>query len=667
MQLTAFRVENYRSVLDSGWVRLEDITVIVGKNESGKTSLLKALWKFNAYKDECYDLLREWPRGRRREMADTQNVITVHFDFTPEERAQLQEIEPAFAEVTGAHVSRNYRGDYSYQFLPKNPETHHNLKWVFNVIRKHFSQANGLGFEQVKAGYKGVLDAVMQQEVADSSEHYTISHALAAGDRPRSYPTFRPQGKEQVAIAEALEVNIQRAISELTTKLPIRQAVERVHSWLPTFIYMDDYKVFSGSAQLDQVKQRRVQGRLTDEDRTIMMIMEMAGLGLEDEVRKGNLPDKEQRMLDMNDASQTLTEEIAHRWSQKKYEVLFQADGQHFITFVKDAATNILVPLEERSKGFQWFFSFDMTFMYETQGQFANAVILLDEPGLHLHAAAQRDLLLRMRAYAQRNQLIYTTHLPFMVDFNELENIRICEERGKSGTQIAEHWHEAGKDARFTLQAALGLSWSDSLLTDTYNLLVEDVADFWLLSALSTLLAEAGRTALDDDLTVTPAGGATRIAYVGTLLQGEQRKVAVLFNGREESRSAHEELAQGWLTQEGALLQLDALLDFPRPHTLEDLFPESYYLAQVNAAYHDTLHGWTLRLDPDRTRPVLERVVDALRAQGVETFHRERVARQMLRDLGAGKTEPLAPDTLDRAELLVTTLNGIVKRWKTLN
>ena len=85
--------------------------------------------------------------------------------------------------------------------------------------------------------------------------------------------------------------------------------------------------------------------------------------------------------------------------------------------------------MDERSKGFQWFFSFDTTFLYETQGTFKNAVILLDEPGLHLHAAAQQDLLVRLKEYAKDNQLIYTTHMPFMIDMERLDNIRVCIEQ----------------------------------------------------------------------------------------------------------------------------------------------------------------------------------------------------------------------------------------------
>ena len=45
MKLIEFNVRMFRSITDSGWVKLDDIAVIVGKNESGKTSLLKALWK----------------------------------------------------------------------------------------------------------------------------------------------------------------------------------------------------------------------------------------------------------------------------------------------------------------------------------------------------------------------------------------------------------------------------------------------------------------------------------------------------------------------------------------------------------------------------------------------------------------------------------------------
>lgn len=55
----AFKVQMYKGVLDSGWVDLQDLTVIVGKNEAGKTTLLRALHKFKPFRDDPYVINRE--------------------------------------------------------------------------------------------------------------------------------------------------------------------------------------------------------------------------------------------------------------------------------------------------------------------------------------------------------------------------------------------------------------------------------------------------------------------------------------------------------------------------------------------------------------------------------------------------------------------------------
>lgn len=661
MKMTAFRVENYRNIMDSGWVETNDVTVIVGKNESGKTSLLKALWKFNPFKKTPYDLDREWPRGRRKERSVEKTVVTVRFDFDSEEREQLEAIDESAKGITGAEITRKYNGRYSYTFLPHTPKREHDLQWVINVIEEHFGELPETASEHFKSQYKQAIESFIDEVRENGGSNYAVQQAETFKAKLSS---FVQQPTDDQVVAE-LNQAIDRAVNELKVAPPVRRAIDTAHEWLPTFIYMDDYKIFTGSAFLNQIKQRKDSGQnnLTDEDRTIMLIMEMAGLDLDEEVEKGNGQDKEQRILDMNDASQTLTDLIANRWSQKKYGVMFQADGQHFITFVKDADGKVLVPLEERSKGFQWFFSFDMTFMYETDGQFENAIILLDEPGLHLHAAAQRDLLARIKAYSEKNQVIYSTHLPFMIDFTRLDNIYIAEEIPPNGAKVHQNWLGANKDARFTLQAALGLSWSQSLFVGQYNLVVEGVTDFWVLTTLSTIFQDSGQEGISDDLVITPAGGASKVAYVGTILHGQELNVAVLLDSDQEGKNAYEQLVHQWILAGKHALMLGDVLGVSHPCALEDLFSQDYYLEHTHAAYRRELGKRTLKLSKGK-KPIVERVEEALLAEGIDRFNKGRVAKRIMQDLSNKSLPDLPSETVENFRKVFEAINQIVMSWK---
>lgn len=50
MRLIKYRVEKFKSVMDSGWIDCDDVTTLVGVNEAGKSNLLLALWKLNPAK-----------------------------------------------------------------------------------------------------------------------------------------------------------------------------------------------------------------------------------------------------------------------------------------------------------------------------------------------------------------------------------------------------------------------------------------------------------------------------------------------------------------------------------------------------------------------------------------------------------------------------------------
>ena len=62
MKLTKVRVQNYRSVEDSGEFEIGDLTCLVGKNEAGKTALLSAMRGLNPSQVFEFDETIDYPR-----------------------------------------------------------------------------------------------------------------------------------------------------------------------------------------------------------------------------------------------------------------------------------------------------------------------------------------------------------------------------------------------------------------------------------------------------------------------------------------------------------------------------------------------------------------------------------------------------------------------------
>ncbi len=663
MQLKSFRVLFYRPILDSGWVDVDDITVVVGKNESGKTALLKALHKFNPFSPEPYNIDREWPRDHRKERSQDQVVVETKFEFTDTEKPQIHEWCPASIAPTGVQISKTYRGEFKFAFLPSDLPSEPPRDWLESrardAIRTPADEVSGQLKQAINEITNKTIQAIREEGVAGLRK---ATDALRVQIDSALQKDHQPDQAEAARVKTVLQKVVQEA-----DMAAVREKLEaKVQEWLPTFIYMDDHKPFQGVAYLDQVKQRKDQNQLTEQDKTFLMILEMAGLDFDQEFQRATIQDREQRMLDMNDASLTLTKRLADHWSQRKYQVRFEADGHHVIAFVSDEVQPALVPLNERSKGFQWFFSFDVTFLYETKGTFKNAIILLDEPGLHLHAAAQRDLLKRIREYAKGNQLIYTTHMPFMIDMERLDNIRVCGESKEHGTKVSADFYAADEHARFPLQAALGLSISQSLFVGPFNLVVEGVTDFWLLSTMAAILRSEGRPSLDERIVITPSGGATKAAYVGTMLQGQQLNVVVLLDSDPEGRRVAEGLIKQWIMKDRHVLLLGQVLGRADEATIEDLFPVDFYLDYVNRAYEKELGGKPLsqeEVNPNAHSQIIRRIDDALKARGLQpnsegrVFNKGRPAKLLLAELPKSSASALPSELLNGFEQLFQRIN----------
>lgn len=564
MKLIKFKIDKYKCIDHSEWIEVNELTVIVGKNEAGKTTLLKGLHKLNPFKSEPYTMEREWPRGKRKERDNKQIVCTAVFELSDTDINEITTIAGQSPVSKLISITRNYADEF----------------------------------------------------------------AIGAKD----------------IFKEELTPELTKSVTDFIKKI------------LPTFIYMSDYKVFNGAALLDQVWHRKQHNQLTEEDKTLLTILELSGLTIQDEVTKGNSADtnvREQRQYDLDDASATLTRTISERWNQKRYEVKFNADGQHFFTFVKDEKDPALIRLEERSKGFQWFFSFDLMFMYESKGSFKNCVILLDEPGLHLHPDGQRDLLKRLENYSKDNTLIYSTHLPFMIDLQSPEGIRVITE-SSDGAFVTEELTNSQPESKFVLQAALGMSGASSYLLSNKNLVVEGVDDFWFITALSSLFERSNEESLNDEIFITSAGGASEAVYISTFMIGQKLQAYTLLDGDSAGNDAKEKLLKKWLTKyndtKSSVDTLNEVLEVKgKDFAIEDIFTEDYYLSKVEQVYKSQLTATgTKKIKLTGSDLLVNRVEQALKDLGI-SFNKGSVAKLIRKDINQMKTSAELADTTKKA------------------
>ena len=109
MQLTHFKVTNYRNVVNSGWIEVSDITAFVGQNEAGKSNLFEALYRINPFApDETYNLDEDWPVDNRGNKDATALVCEARFTLDEDEIELLYD-EAAVEGAETADESRRRR------------------------------------------------------------------------------------------------------------------------------------------------------------------------------------------------------------------------------------------------------------------------------------------------------------------------------------------------------------------------------------------------------------------------------------------------------------------------------------------------------------------------------------------------------------------------------
>lgn len=664
MELKSFRVRNFRSINDSGEIDVSRITALLGRNESGKSNILRALHSLNpADGFEALSPIKDFPRHRKlSECRDWTPVVDSTWQLSKYEQQRIAEIWPAAEGVTEVSVGRRYDETRTVGIAASAKEF--DLAAVKSDARKIDAAV------KAKAA-KLAADAKVELEKAADVFVSAIGVGQTAAKWAETAKPALSALRQALAAADAELTDAQDqkvvALEELADAIPQNEEAHKAaRKWvierLPVFMYLEDYPEIKGHQDIGQFLQRKSQGNPTAADANFEKLCKVAGLSpnqLQELLQKN---DQETRGQLANRAGAVVTTAIRKRWKDRELKVRFNLDAQHFDTLISDpnSTYDVEVNLDERSRGFQWFFAFYIVFAADTDdGEAEGAILLLDEPGLYLHARSQGDLLRHLEDDFA-NQIVFTTHSPFMVPTHQLDWVRTVNIAEEVGTTVS---NDPTGDARtlFPLQAALGYDLAQSLFVGPNNLVVEGVTDFWVLSAVSTHLNDQGKTGLDERLTITPAGGAQKVHYMVALLTSEQLKVLVLFDEEKDAKATRDDLVKGKLIRSDNVVFASAAFEKPPAEAdIEDILDPAVYEDLVREAYAKELKGKKLDLNVNIPR-IARRFETAFDALSID-FHKTRPTRLFLQKMATNPASVLPEGSESQFERLFKAINAALEK-----
>ena len=368
----------------------------------------------------------------------------------------------------------------------------------------------------------------------------------------------------------------------------------------------------------------------------------------DEQIKTGQEKTKEREVL-LNSASTKLTKDFKEWWKQGDYIFDLRADGEYFRIWVSDEKRPARIPLEDRSTGLQWFLSFFMVFLVESKDSHKNCVLLLDEAGTSLHPMAQKDLLNFFENLSITNQIITTTHSPFLVDVNHLERTKVVFVDDKGYTKVSEDLRAGEKKknatgAVYAVHAALGLSVSEGLLNGCDLIVVEGQSDQFYLNAIKQYLIFTNKISPVKEMIFVPAGGVKSVKQLTSLIAGKQQALPVVVldsdrSGKDYASKLEKEL---YFNDTDKILMIKDYVGIENAE-IEDLFPAAVLERPIERIIND--RDFRFKDEFDSSKPVISQIEEWANIYSIilDQGYKVELAKDIKRDLTTGSQATIVP------------------------
>lgn len=466
----------------------DDITTIVGANESGKSHLLSAISKvINGY---------GLPNEANR-VLPFDRVDLCHYASIRNKRAEAwPNLGLEFSEVSPDEWSK-----------------------LENAI-------GGASLRNSRNAFTLVLTRQLSDANEPQSEKSSIEAVIYAGDR-QTPTTLDATQLKKVRDTVLPVVKFIKSDAEMRSELPIDDLLcsldaspsgksadffsfttsQGAAKFLNSLSIPSDGKLtkeliaeiesakanLSRRTQDDSQRDDEGDGRLSNVEPLEAQLFRVLGIPVEAISFLANLPPRNRSYADSlvatwNDEIQR-TLNLSRFWQQDEHFSLRINFKRGVLFFELTDKTGYVYTFRERSSGLRYFLSYYIQAKaLELSIKDRPAVILMDEPDSYLSITGQRSLMAVFESLAgfvgseRRVQLLYTTHSPFLINRNYPRRIRLVRKGdGEEGTQFIDY----ARVRRYEpVRSALGVDCAQTLFMGSANLLLEGPTDQYLLAEL---------------------------------------------------------------------------------------------------------------------------------------------------------------------------------------
>ena len=638
MKLTNVTIYKYKSYDQQQSFPIDDdITIIVGKNESGKTAILEAIAKTNYFSDDSdfeFNPTHDYPRKEKKKYDKSGEIGKAISCTYLLEQEEISEIEKYLGCGVVSKWEFTVTTKYDNRITVTHPEVDTN-KFLEFIGNKYNLSSENLDILKTLTSKEEILDAIDgHKSEEDDSEKEKLSKALI-----------------HIKDNYFTDLNWDSWLAAYLWQKHLKPI-------MPKFMYFDEYYELPSKINLETISKST-----TQDAKTAKALLELADVDLDDLKSPDSYEDFK---AELEATSSEITQHIFKYWKNntglrfqfdienKKNRDYPNTSEKYLNIRIWSDKHHISLPLSNRSKGFNWFFSFIVWFSRIQEDKSNQYILLLDEPGLNLHAAAQADLLNFLDDLSKEYQIIYTTHSPFMVPHNSLERVRTVYE-SKDGTTIKDAIEEKDSDTLFPLQAALGYDIAQNLFINKNNLLVEGVSDLIYLTMMSSILEESGLQGIRDDITIVPVGGLDKVTSFISLLKGQNLNIVCAldtFTDQKGKARLNSLIEQKIIKDKSILFFNEFSRNVGNIADLEDLFSIEEYLKFFNSAFdeYDDIAASVI----DANKPVIQQINKIIGKSRYNHYRPSMTASK----LGLSKGD-FSQGTIERFENLFKKINSL--------